>query len=550
MSPAATKKENVVTRPRTAMVVAAQPEAVESGAEMLRLGGNAVDAAIAAAFTAGVVDPQMCGIAGFGSLQVRLPDRGVHRCIDFHGKSPLATRPDQWEHLIEGEARDGFGFILRGNVNDVGYQSITTPGSLLAYFEAQTTWGKLDWADVVAPAIEWAENGFVVRPAVHAFWNESQTLGRVDASRRLAFSETGRNLYFRSDGSLKRIGDLVVNPDLGSTLRLIAEQGADVFYNGVLGERIAADMADNGALLAFDDLTTYRTTHNDPLMGTYREHVVATNHPPGGGVMLLQMLNTLEAFDLAALGHNTVDYIQTVTEVMKFATADKDAHIGDPEFVDVPVDRLVSKDYARELAGRIVGGERAVVERVVAESKDTTHVCAVDRDGNAVTMTHSLGMPSGVMTPGLGFMFNGCMGVFDPRPGRAGSLAPGKSRFSSLCPTIVTRDGALGLVLGAPGGTQIAMGVLQTIVNSIDFEMSILEAVCAPRVSGTSNAIDVSNRIPWTVTDRLRSHGYEVIRSPLSFAFARVHAIESRSATLEGAADPGGDGAVAMVRSD
>jgi len=536
-----------VTRQPGAMVVAAQPEAVESGAEMLRMGGNAVDAAIAAAFTAGVVDPQMCGIAGFGSLQVRMPDRGVHGCIDFHGKSPSATRPDQWEHLIEGETRDGFGFILRGNVNDVGYQSITTPGSLLAYFEAQTNWGELDWADVVAPAIQWAERGFAVRPAMHAFWNESQTLGRVDAVRRLSFSEAGRRLYFRSDGSLKRIGDAIVNPELAGSLRLIAKGGADVFYRGELAERMAADMAANEALLSAEDLAAYATTHNDPLVGTYRDRLVATNNPPGGGVMLLQMLNTLENFELVDLGHNTADYIQTVTEAMKLATADKDSHIGDPAFVDVPVDRLTSKQYARELSDRIVRGDRAKVERVGPEHNNTTHVCAIDKHGNAVTMTHSLGMPSGVMTPGLGFMFNGCMGVFDPRPGRPGSLAPGKSRFSSLCPTIVTREGSLDLVLGAPGGTQISMGVLQTILNSVDFEMSILESVCAPRVSGTSNAIDVSNRISWAVTDEIEKRGYEVLRSALSYAFSRVHAIENRSGTLRGAADPGGDGAVAVV---
>lgn len=263
--------------------------------------------------------------------------------------------------------------------------------------------------------------------------------------------------------------------------------------------------------------------------------------------MVLQMLNTLENFDLAGLGHNTVEYITTLTEAMKYSTIDKDTYVGDPEFVDVPTAMLTSKEHGADTASRITRGERAVVERLSSEPKDTTHVVAVDSEGNAVTMTHSLGMPSGVITPGLGFMWNGCMGVFDPRPGRAGSLAPGKSRFSSLCPTIVETEDELCLVVGAPGGTQIAMGVTQTILNSIDFSMPVVEAVSAPRVSGTSTAIDVCNRIPYSVEQRLVDDGYEVIRDPHGFAFARVHAIEAREGSLSGAADPGGDGSVQAV---
>ena len=182
------------------MVVAAQPEAVEAGVAVLRAGGNAVDAAIACGLVAGVVDPQMCGIAGFGNLQVYMPAEGIHECIDFHAKSPLQTRADQWADIIIGETRDGFGFVLEGNVNDVGYQSIATPGSLKAYFEAQTTWGVKDWAEIVHPAVEWAEKGFVVRPHVAGWWAEGATMGRADNVQRLRQSTTGRDIYFRPDG--------------------------------------------------------------------------------------------------------------------------------------------------------------------------------------------------------------------------------------------------------------------------------------------------------------------------------------------------------------
>lgn len=524
------------------MVSAAQPEAVEAGVDALRSGGNAVDAAVACALVAGVVDPQMCGIAGFGNAQLYLPGEGVHTCVDFHGTSPAATKPDMWEDLLVGETRDGFGFLLQGNVNDVGYQSITTPGSLLAYYEAQTRHGKLAWPDVVEPAIRYAEDGFSIRPGVFHWWQGGASMGRVNNVTRLGHTPAGRRIYFHEDGTLRQIGETLRNPDLADTLRRIARDGAAEFYTGETAARIDADMRANGGLLSAEDLAGYRTVWGEPLRTDYRGLDIATNKPPGGGVMVAEILNTLRHFDLAAMGHNSVDYLRTVTEAMKWATADKDAHVGDPEFVDVPLDRLLSADYGADLAERIRSGTRAEVARMQGEPPDTTHVCVVDRDGNAVTMTHSLGMPSGVVTDGLGFMYNGCMGVFDPRPGRAGSLAPGKRRFSSLCPTMVFRDDELDFVVGAPGGTQIAMGVTQVLLNHIDFAMPVLDAVIAPRFSSTSNAIDVCNRIPRSVTDQLSAEGADIVRWPTSYEFARVHAIAITTDGLAGAADPGGDG--------
>jgi gamma-glutamyltranspeptidase/glutathione hydrolase len=235
---------------------------------------------------------------------------------------------------------------------------------------------------------------------------------------------------------------------------------------------------------------------------------------------------------------------------MKRATIDKDRHVGDPRFVAVPVDRLTGTAYAAELAAQIRAGERAEVPRLNAggaPASDTTHVSVIDGDGNCVTMTHSLGMPSGVITDGLGFMYNGCMGVFDPRPGRAGSLAPGKARFSSVVPSIVFEDSRPHLVIGAPGATQIAMGVLQVLLNALDFGMTMVEAVSAPRFSATSNAIDVSNRIPRGVQRELEARGYEVLRNPYTFGFAAVHAIRVHPDGLDGGADPGHDGVAIAV---
>ena len=528
----------------TAMIVSAQPEASEAGARVLMRGGNAIHAAMAAALVQGVVDPQMCGIAGFGNCQIYMPGRGVHTCIDFHGKTPLAAAPDMWLDRLEGETRDGFGFLVRDNVNDLGYQSITAPGSLKAYWEAASEFGSWDWADIVAPAIEQSRRGFAVRPHVYYWWTHGAALGRVEVAERLALSNTGRDIYFRAPGTVKLIGERVVNVDLTRTLERIAEHGADIFYRGEIAEEIDADMRANGGLLRAEDLKRYETTRTEPLRGRFRQFDIATNHPPGGGVMLLEMLNILENFDLCGMGHNSTDYIRTVCEAMKAATSDKDNHVGDPAFYDVPLQRLTSKDYAADIASSIKAGQRQHVIRLnqTPETPDTTHLAVVDKDGNCVTMTHSLGMPSGVITDGLGFMYNGCMGVFDPRPGRAGSIAPGKSRFSSLCPTIAFKDGSPHVVLGAPGGTQIAMGVLQALLNVLEFDMSMSDAVSVPRFSSTSDAIDIMNRIPDYVVEPLMADGYEVIRSALTFGIAAVHGIRIDGDRLTGGADPGHDG--------
>ncbi len=535
---------------KRAMVVAAQPEATEAGADILRAGGNAVDAAMACALVQGVVDPLMCGIAGFGSCGIAMPGSGFHGYIDFHAPAPLGARPEMWADLVESEARDGYGFILRGRVNDIGYQSICVPASLRAYRDAHREHGCLPWEQIVEPAIGWAEGGWTVRPHVAYWWGEEGQMGRASGAERLAFTPASRALYCRPDGTPKRVGDRVVNRDLGQTLRLIAKHGDDVFYEGEVAHAIVEDMRRHGGLIASADLRGWKTVRNAPLWGSYRGYRVASNRPPGGGVMLIEMLNILERFALGELEHNSAEYIRIVAEAMKRATIDKDRHVGDPRFVDVPVERLTSKEYAAALAEEIRVGRTAEVPRFNAggsPNRDTTHVSVLDADGNCVTMTHSLGMPSGVVTEGLGFMYNGCMGVFDPRPGRAGSLAPGKARFSSVVPTIVYEGERPHIIIGAPGATHIAMGVLQVLLNAIDFNMTMVEAVSAPRFSATSNAIDVSNRIPRGVQRELEGGGYEVVRNPYTYGFAAVHAIRVHPDGLDGGADPGHDGIVLAV---
>ena len=544
----ATRTERSTMRYRKhAMVVAPQPEAAEAAIEIMRAGGTVVDAAVACALVQGVIDPLMCGLAGFGSCGIAMPQAGFYGYLDFHSPAPLAARPDMWADLVESEARDGHSFVVTGRVNEVGYQSIAVPASLRAYRDMHREYGRLPWAQVVEPAIGYAEDGWIVRPHVASFWSSDGEHGRVPNHERLKLTAGPRALYCRPDGSPKQSGDRVVNRDLGQTLRLIAQHGDEVFYNGEIAHAITEDMRRHDGLLTLEDMRRFRTACNEPLRGSYRGYRIASNRPPGGGVMLLQMLGILEHFDLTAFEHNEAGYIRVLAEVMKYATRDKDRHVGDPAFVSVPLDHMLSGQYTAELAAEVRSGRRADVPRMAAPDEHTTHVSIIDADGNCVTMTHSLGMPSGVITDGLGFMYNGCMSAFDPRPGRAGSIAPGKARFSSMAPSIVFDGDSPHLVIGAPGGTLIPNGLLQVILNALEFGMNMTEAVSAPRFSATSNAIDITNRIPRRVQRDLEAAGYGVIRSPLSYAFASVHAIRVHPDGFDGGADPGMDGMLLTV---
>ncbi|MFO1197424.1 MAG: gamma-glutamyltransferase family protein [Burkholderiaceae bacterium] len=536
---------------RHAMVSAAQPEAVEAGLDVLAAGGNVVDAAVTAAMVQTAVDPQMCGIAGFGSMHVHLPERGVHEFIDFHGRAPLATRPDMWAPLIVRECDDGFGFVLKGEVNEIGYQSTTTPLTVRAFDEALRRFGTIPLAKAIEPAIPYCEEGFAVRPHVHGFWMQPAMCGRIERVRVLRDFPATAKIYLKPDGSVRQVGEVLRNPDMGRTYRRIAELGIDDFYRGEIARRIDADMRAHGGLVTLADLAACETERAQPLWTTYRGYRVATNPLPGGGLMIVLMLNILEHFDLAAMGHNSAEYIATVSEAMKIATVEKDARMGDPRFVDVPVAELASKAFAAKMADRIRSGVKTRVPRMNAggpESKDTTHVCVADDTGACVSLTHSLGSSSGVVTDGLGFMYNNCMMVFDPRPGRTGSLAPGKARFSAMSPTIVFDGDKPCFVVGAPGGTTITMGNLQAILNAVDFGMSAHEAVHAPRFCATSDAIELTNRILRSTQRALEARGYPVVRFAYSYMFPLVHAIRLRDGRLDGGADPAGDGMAASVR--
>ncbi|MBV9519343.1 MAG: gamma-glutamyltransferase, partial [Hyphomicrobiales bacterium] len=282
-----------------AMIVAPQPEAVEAGHHVLGAGGNALDAVIACALTQGVVDPMMCGIGGLGVLQIFDPATGQNLVLDGLSACARACTPGMWTDRFEGECSDGYGYVLKGAVNELGHCAVTTPGIMRVFGDAHATFGKLPWAELFAPAIAQAESGWVVRPHVATmFALDEAGYGRLPYVKKLAFTPDGRTLYLRDDGTPKRVGDSVRNPDLAETLRGLARDGAKSFYEGELAHRIVADMRRHGGLLTLEDLAGFTVRTRTPLTILYRGRSIATPPPPAGGIMVAQMLRTLERFDL------------------------------------------------------------------------------------------------------------------------------------------------------------------------------------------------------------------------------------------------------------
>lgn len=527
------------------MVVAPQPDAVEEGIRVLRNGGNAVDAALSAALVQGVVDPQMCGVGGFGSLLYYHRASGEFHQIDFHGKAPSLTEPGMWEDLFLGECPDGFGYLLNGRVNDVGYKSITTPGVMAGFRDALERFGTVKWESLFDAAIAYAREGFLVRPALRRWWEHKPQFGRAGTLERLTHTPAARALCTKN-GSLYEEGETFVNRGLAETLSLLAREGPDYFYSGPMADAMVIDIEANGGLLRHNDLADYNAIPGMPLKGEYRGFTLYTSPPPGGGITLLEILNILEGYPLGDMGHNSPQYIRAVSRAMRAAFAHRAQFVGDPAFVDVPVDRLISKEHALEIREALDSGrDFTVPARKVYEPPDTTHISVLDGQGNAVAMTHSLGVSAGVITPGLGFMYNNCMNAFDPVAGGPNSIQPGKSRVTGMSPTMVCKGGRPYFILGAPGGTRIITAVLQAILNVIDFRMSAQDAVSAPRFDCQREVIYLQGRIPASTCRALEDMGHRTERSFLSYGgFGLVHGIliDEDQGILQGGADPAGDG--------
>ena len=525
-----------------AMVVAPQPDAVEAGVAVLEAGGSAIDATIASALVQGVVDPMMCGVGGLGVMHIHHGPTGKREVIDGLSTVPAAASPTMWKDLFEGECLDGYGYRVRGALNELGHGAVTTPGILRVFEAAHASYGRLSWSGLFTLAIERARQGWAVRPHVHyMFTSDERAYGRCSMADKLAFTAEGRDLYMEGEEP-KRVGRIVRNPALASTLEQLATEGPELFYHGALAQLMAENAGQAGGLLTLGDLATFKVRREKPLTVDYRGRTIALPAPPAGGIVVAEMVRILERFDLAAMGHNSAEYIRTVAEAMKIAGRDRDEHVGDPDFVTPPLEHLLSDRYADANADAIRRGEKASLARVPGESKDTTTVSCWDADGTVVALTHTLGLPSGVIPPGTGFMLNGAMNWYDPRPGRASSIRPGARRFSSMSPTLVYEGETPVVTLGAPGGAWIGVAVLQGLLNLLDWGMGMQEAVMAPRFSATTDAIDISNRIPRSIEAELAAMGYEVRRSAQSYPFAALHGISGWGGLLEGGADPQRDG--------
>ncbi len=488
------------------MVVSNHPLASAAGTEMLAAGGNAIDAAIATLFTLTVVEPMMVGIIGGGMAHIRLSD-GSHRFIDGQSTVPLAVRPDTYRSK-PGSAHDVFDTVGDENLN--GAKAVAVPGSLKAWCETLRRFGTLPLADVMQPAIKHAARGYAATPYLHEC---------ISDGAAVMLKDKAISAIYLPDGTPLKAGDRVVQSEYAETLTYIAQHGDAALYAGPLGDIIVDYMKAHGGFITRQDLTSYTTVERAPIRSDYRGWQILGPPPPAAsGVHIAQMLNILEGYDIAALGFGTTQTIHYLAEVLKIAFADRAAASGDPDFVGVPVERLTSKDYAKERRGAIDPKRAQTWSAGVAqlEGAHTTHMTAADAFGNVVATTQTINNLFGakILIPGLGTVPNNYMNLYDPRPGHALSLAPGKRVTTSMSPVMALRDGRLVYALGLPGGKKIFPSAMQALINLIDHGMSLQEAVEAPRVWTEGNALEVEATIPDGVRAALASMGHQVLAVP------------------------------------
>lgn len=464
------------------MVASTSEIANRIGADVLKRGGNAVDAAVAVGFALAVTWPSAGNLGGGGFLLVRKAD-GTAEAIDYRERAPLAARQDMYV--------DAQGNVIKG-ASTQGYRAVGVPGTVAGLALAHKRHGKLKWEELVEPARKLAAEGFPVNYQLARSLSSKSTQDKM-----WPFAESRR--IFQRDGKYYQLGETFVQPELAAVLARIEQNPRD-FYDGQTGKMIVADMQRSGGIIKQDDLRTYEPTIRKPLRTTYRGYEILTMPPPSsGGVALIEMLNMLEGYDLHSMGWHSSTYIHTLVEVMRRAFADRAAYLGDPDFVTVPSGGLTSRAYAQFRAKTIT--DRATPSAdvggggpVAYESQETTHFTIIDAEGNVVSNTYTLNdsYGSGVTAKGTGILLNDEMDDFTSKvgvpndygliQGEANAIAPKKRPLSSMTPSIVLKDGKPFFAIGSPGGPTIINTVLQVILNVIDFKMDIQEAITAPRI--------------------------------------------------------------------
>ncbi|HUD95960.1 MAG TPA: gamma-glutamyltransferase, partial [Woeseiaceae bacterium] len=469
-------------RGNNGVVASSSALASEVGVETLRKGGNAVDAAVATAFALAVTWPTAGNIGGGGFLLYHDTD-GYAITFDFREKAPLAATEDMYLDK-DGNVRD--------NSNHDGILAVGVPGTVAGLEMAHRKFGRLKWANLVAPAVKLARDGIPITWKLHDdFRNRKSHWDKYPSSAAV---------FLKADGSFYQPGDRWVQKDLAKTLQRIQRQGKAGFYSGRTAELIAEFMAENGGIITLEDLQQYEAVQREPVRGTYRDYEIVSMPPPSsGGVVLVEMLNILEGFDLAAAGHNSALYLHLLTESMRRGYADRAEFLGDPDFnEDIPLERLTSKEHAARLRQSIHMSRASESDPSLFagryESPETTHFSVVDKDGTMVSLTYTLeqGYGSKIVVAGAGFLLNNEMGDFNAQPGvtdvdgRIGTkpnrIRPGQRMLSSMTPTIVAQDGVPVFATGTPGGKTIINTTMQTILNVIDHGMTIGEAIEAPRI--------------------------------------------------------------------
>lgn len=535
------------------MVAAAHPLAAEAGLEMLQRGGNAVDAAVAAAFAIGVVEPHASGLGGGGYMTIYLADRNEAIVIDYQTEAPMSARPDMlvWDNPsaaeLDARRRQGAGAAL-------------IPGTVAGLITALEQYGTLSLAEVLEPSIRLAENGFPVsRTLYEAMLDNWEPLVADEESARVWLHQGFP--YFE--------GETLRLPDLARTLRRIAEEGRDGFYRGPVGQAIVELMEQQGGYITLEDLASYEPIVQPALHSTYKDLDLYGVPPSGSGSLVLaQALNVLEHYNLRESGHNTPLTILRMGEALRIGYYDRLRWVADPKFVDIPIPGLVSKEYAAEAVKLLNDMRRGHFDRNslpnpydyhvapngpsgdVAGSGSTTHLSTVDSQGNMVALTQTIVHFFGSKTtvPGTGVLLNNAMTSFFQNPGTLNSIEAGKRPRSYMAPTVILRGGKPFMSVGSPGSDRIPSAILQVLMNIIEFDMDLEEALRAPRFhTTTGSTLDVEARFDEQTLLGLQLRGYSInTREPFDLYFGGVQLIliDQETGQFYGAADPRRDGAV------
>ena len=512
-------------------------EASKIGADIIEAGGNAVDAAVAVGFALGVCEPQSSGIGGGGFMTIHSAD-GEDVFVNFREKAPAAATPDMWQLDAEGN--------VIGNQKAIGGKSVGIPGNVkgMEYAFEKYGSGNVTWEEVIAPSVKLAEEGYIVTPTLY-----NDMFGSYDAM--VNYPEFG-NVYLNADGLNYQVGDTFKNPDLAKTLKAISDGGADAFYTGAIAQKMVDTVNKYGGLFTMDDLANYEVKVMEPVTGTYRGYkIISSPLPSSGGTHVIEALNIMENFDIASMGFDSAEKLHIMTEAFKMCFHDREEFMGDPDYVEVPVNGILSKKRAKELAAQIDPAVASKYEQISPwqyEHEDTTHFSVADAEGNMVSVTQTVNGLFGakIIPDGYGFVLNNEMDDFSANSESPNAIAGNKVPLSSMSPTVVLKeDGSPFMVLGSPGATKIITTVTQIISNVIDFDMSMQEAIDAPRLyNNATSAIQYETRLNADSIKKLEELGNTVEpNDEFNRSFGSVNAVMyGEDGTLLGGADPRRDG--------